>query len=157
MSELVPHEPWQRRSDESAAEYAWFQRYIELVPSDRSEQKAARRCGVPVKLVRAAATKHDWKQRAAEYDEFVAQARSVLIADESEALEAQFRVGLLMLDIGMRAIAEKNPSLIKMTQAQQLIERGAENVRRGAGVADLKVDHQTTARVEGMLKDLLGE
>lgn len=152
---LVPTAAWQQRSGETAAQYAWFQRYVEL-GDERSPELAAKRCGVSVSVIRDAAMQHDWADRASKYDAAQRDAAALLVGDESEALAAQYAAGMIMLRLGINALALKNPALIKTQQATTLVEKGAEAVRRGAGVADLKVDHQTTKRVESLIDDLLG-
>lgn len=156
MSALEPIRPWDRQSGESNHEYAWFTKYCELGES-RSEQLVAKRCGVPVSMVRTTATKHSWALRAAPYDAAVSELAAILEMDEGEALHAQYTAGMLMLRMGLTALKYKNPALLKMKDIRELMQFGSEMARRGAGVADMKIDHTTTRRVDEMWADLLGE
>lgn len=111
---------------------------------------------MPVKGVRAAAREHDWDARAAAYDATVIEIQKAVSPSEDEALAIQYGAGMMMLKLGLKAIEIKNPSLIKVKDAQALLREGSEMVRRGAGVADLKVQHEVVDRVFEDIELLLG-
>jgi hypothetical protein len=138
-------------------EYAWFSRYAELGPEVREHLKVARLCGVPVKLIRQAAQQHDWASRAAAYDRVVVEVSSHIDVDETEALAMQYAVGIAMMRLGVKAVQLKNPALIRMKDIRELMQQGAEMARRGAGIADLKIEASTQHRIESQFLDLLGE
>lgn len=156
MSEIVPHILWEQRVEESDAEYAWFKIFLELGES-RTIPRAAKRLGLSTQLCNQTALNHDWRNRTRSYDIAVKDFASTLIADESEALAAQYAAGMMMLHMGVTALKHKNPSLLKMKDIREMLQFGSEMARRGAGVADLKVDHTTTKRVDDMFAALLGE
>lgn len=156
MTDVVPTAPWEQRSDEPNAQYAWFVAFMEL-GEQRSPERAARRCGVALVEVRKAFTRFDWQVRATSYDTAVHRFAAELVTDERDALAAQYAAGMMMLKMGVTALKYKNASLLKMKDIRELLSFGSEMARRGAGVADMKVDHQTTSRVEAMLADILGE
>lgn len=155
MSELEPRAPWDRADGESEAQHAWLHAYLQL-GSDRTPSKAARRCGVPVKLVKEAASTWGWARRAADYDAAVIDVSRAIVMDEKEALATQYAVGHIMLSLGARALELKNPALMNMATIQALLREGSELVRRGAGVADMKITHETVQNIEGAFNRLLG-
>lgn len=155
--ELEPKPPWEQRQHERDMEYAWFVRYAELGPAARDELKVARLCGVPVGVVRDAAKKHAWADRAAAYDATVVEVTKAIDVDESEALAMQYAVGIAMMRLGVKAVQLKNPALIRMKDIRELMQQGAEMARRGAGIADLKIEASTQHRIESQFLDLLGE
>lgn len=154
--QLEPKAPWEQREHERDMEYAWFVRYAEL-GDVRDEGKVARFCGVPVSLVRRAATQHQWAERAAAYDATVIEVSKAIDVDETEALAMQYAVGIAMMRLGVKAVQLKNPALIRMKDIRELMQQGAEMARRGAGVADLKIEKSVQSRVESQFLDLLGE
>lgn len=147
--------PWEQRTRETKFEYAWFVRYAELGP-ERTLERAARQCGVPIKGVREAARANDWEARAKAFDAAVIEIQKAVIPDESEALAIQYQAGTEMLKLGLRAIQVKNPALIRVKDIAMLLKEGAEMVRRGAGVADLKIKHDVVQRVAEDLELILG-
>ena len=155
MSEVEVRAAWDRAHGESEAEHAWLMQFCEL-GAQRTPTKVARRCGVPVKLVKDAASKWGWSRRALAYDAAVHAAGQAALGDGSEALALQYEVGRRMLAIGATAVQLKNPALMNMNQIQKLLTEGAEMVRRGSGVADIKVDINTQKSVEDLVQDLLG-
>lgn len=147
---------WERHQHEGAHEYAWFVRYAEL-GEGRSLEKTAKLQGVPVALVRKAAQTHAWTDRAAQFDATVVSIQQAVAPDETEALATQYAAGLVMLKLGFSAIQLKNPALLKVKDIRELLQFGSEMVRRGAGVADLKVEHDVVQRVQSDLELLLGD
>jgi hypothetical protein len=156
MDPLEPRPPWEQRSSERDMEYAWFSRYAELGES-RELLKVAKLCGIPVKLIREAAARHDWTTRAAAYDKIVVEVSQAIDVDESEALAMQYAVGIAMMRLGVKAVQLKNPALIRMKDIRELMQQGAEMARRGAGIADLKIEASTQHRIESQFLDLLGD
>lgn len=156
MTEIEPRAAWDRAHGESEAEHAWLLRFCEL-GSQRTPTKVARRCGVPVKLVKDAASKWGWTRRAAEYDQAVRDVGRIAMKDEQEALQIQYEVGKELLRIGASAASLKNPALMNMNMVLKMLTEGAELVRRGAGVADIKVDMNTQRSVEELFQNLLGK
>jgi hypothetical protein len=166
MTDIVPHDDhaidsltarpvWEQRTGETNYEYAWFVRYAELGET-REIARAARLVGIPVKLLRAAAAKHAWDDRCRAYDATVVAITSAIQPREDEALATQYAAGQIMLRLGLEAIKLKNPALLKVRDIQALLQAGSEMVRRGAGVADLKVQHDVVQRVTEDLELLLG-
>lgn len=152
---LVPKPPWEQLREEANHEYAWFCRYAELGET-RTLEQTARFMGVPLKLVRKAATLHGWDARCAAYDATVIEITKAINPTEDEALATQYAAGMLMLRLGFEAIKLKNPTLLKVKDIQAMLQAGSEMVRRGAGVADLKVQHDVVERVAEDLELLLG-
>lgn len=146
---------WEQRGRESQYEYAWFVRYAEL-GTERTLEKAARLLGMPIKGVREAARAHDWDVRAYAYDQTVVEITKAVTPSEDEALSIQYGAGMMMLKLGLSAIQIKNPALLKMKDIQALLQMGSEMVRRGAGVADLKVQHDVVQRVAEDIELLFG-
>lgn len=147
---------WEQRSYESDHQYAWFVKYAEL-GEGRTLEKTAKLQGVPVKLVRQAALSHVWAERAAAFDKTVVAIQKAVSPDETEALALQYGAGMMMLRLGLSAIQIKNPALLKVKDIKALLEAGSEMVRRGAGIADLKVEHDVVQRVQADLELLLGD
>lgn len=166
MTDIVPHDDqvidglvarpvWEQRTGESNHEYAWFVKYAELGDT-REVTRAARLCGVPVKMLRVAAAKNAWDDRCRAYDSAVVAITSAIQPREDEALATQYAAGMVMLRMGFEAIKLKNPALLKVKDIRELLQFGSEMVRRGAGVADLKVQHDVVERVAQDLELLLG-
>lgn len=153
---IQPREPWAQRTGEAPHQHAWLLRYCELGES-RTIDKVARLCGVPIKLVRAAALEHAWITRAASFDAACMEVARAAATDEKMALSMQYEVGIAMMRLGVKAVQLKNPALIRMKDIRELMQQGAEMARRGAGVADLNIEVDVQKRVEADFLDLLGD
>lgn len=159
MTDVEPlevHAPWEKRQFEPVHQYAWFVRYAEL-GAERTLEQTSKLQGVPVALVRQAAASHGWERRAAAYDVAVADAVKAVVIDEDEALAMQYAVGKAMLRLGIEAIKVKNPAMMKIREALTILTSGTEMMRRGAGVADLKIEKDVQHRIQSEVLDLLGE
>lgn len=62
-------EPWGRRDDETDRQWEQFQKYLSLPLSKRSFAEVARQFGIRVSAIKEVAYKHEWKLRAAYWDE----------------------------------------------------------------------------------------
>lgn len=154
VTQFEPRPPWEQQVSESDYEYAWFVKFAEL-GAERSIDKVSAVQGVPADLVRSAADKNAWDSRAKAYDDTVVSVLEHVNIDESEALAMQYAVGMAMMKLGVSAVALKNPALIKMKDIRELMQQGAEMARRGAGVADLTVQHDVVTRARDAVLDLL--
>lgn len=159
MKDLVPLEPqaaWQQRAGESNMHYAWFIQHAETL-GERSELQTARRLGITVSVVRSVAKLNQWDLRIDEFDRARAEVTTHLATDENEALQMQYAVGIAMMRLGVQAVQLKNPALLKMDTIIKLMQQGSEMARRGAGVADLKIEKSVQQRIQSDFEDLLGE
>lgn len=149
--------PWERLAHEEAHAYAWFVRYCEMY-EQRSVDKVARFCGVPVSLVRKAAAENAWEPRADAFDSTIARVVDSVQIDDSEALAMQFAVGKMMLRLGIDKIKLINPAMLKTKEVFALLQAGSEMMRRGAGIADLTIEQRSAQdRVERTFLELLGD
>lgn len=155
---IEPRVEWEQRATESPAQYAWLQQYLNLGPQ-RSAQRTATRCGVPLKIVKEAMAQHDWRMRADAYDNYITKLRTHALdnVDEQLALQAQYEAGRMMMEIGVHGLQSKNANMLKVKQLMDMVFHGAEAMRRGSGVADMKIDHTTTSRIDDLWQDVLGE
>lgn len=154
VQSLEPKPPWQQQALEPDFEYAWFVKYAEL-GEQRTLEKVSAFQGVPLDLVQRARDRHEWDARVAAYDATLVDVMQHVQVSEDEALAMQYAVGMAMMRLGVSAVALKNPALIKMKDVQLLMAQGAEMARRGAGVADLNVQHDVVTRVRDQVLDLL--
>lgn len=145
---------WEQRPRESKFQYAWFARYAELGP-ERTVEQAAKLCGVPVKQLRLAQRDHDWDVRAGEYDATVVEIQKAISPSETEALAIQYAAGTMMLKLAVKGIATLDPNMLRIKDIQGMLREGSDMVRRGAGIADLKVDHNIVERVQSDIELLL--
>ena len=145
---------WERRPRESRFQYAWFVRFAEL-GEQRTVEKAAKLCGVPVKQLREAARDHDWDMRAGEYDKVIIAMQEAVSPSEDEALAIQYAAGTMLLKLAVKGIETLDPSMLRIKDITVLLKEGSEMVRRGAGVADLKVQHDVVERVQSDIELLL--
>lgn len=89
--------PWHRREEETPKAYAYFREYMSVPPAERSIRRAAEAHGKSDRYWEELSAKFDWIERAAAYDEWLAEQ-----ADEEMA--AQVRMA-------RRELAMKAPSL----------------------------------------------
>lgn len=157
MDDLVPHEDnFLQITDETDQEYAWFKRYCEI-GADRTTAKVAAFMGVPASVTRSAASRHHWNSRVGAYDQARIDAAQTLVADQSQALEAQYAAGMIMMQLGIDAIKIKNPGRMSVKNIAMLLTEGGALVNKGAGLADVVVDVNTTKRVEDHILELFGD
>jgi len=133
-----------------------FKAYCELGPA-RTIEDVSSRFGCAVSRVKHASGKHDWAARASEYDVALRDVSAITIADGERALHMQYAIGEAMLGLGINALRMKNPSMIRMKEIHKLIETGGELMRKGAGLADMKVDIETVDRVKDAVADFIIE
>lgn len=153
--EFQPKPPWERLASEPEFEYAWFVRFAELGAEKRSLEKVSALQGVPLDLVERAAQVHQWSDRASAYDRTVVAVTEAVTIDESKALAMQHAIGIAMMELGISAFYLKNPALLKIKDIRELMQFGAEMARRGAGIADLNIQHDVVTRVRDQVLDLL--
>ncbi len=154
--DLQPRASFEQQDGELDREYAWFKHYADTF-GERDIARTARSIGVSVKLLRDAAARNQWDARCIEFDRIRAQVTGHIAPDDSEALQTQYMVGIAMMRLGVQAIQLKNPSLLKVKQILDLMTQGAEMARRGAGVADIKIEKTVQRRIESEFLDLLGD
>lgn len=155
LEPLTPQPAWTQRTGERDREYGWFIQYAETI-GERDFERVAARIGVAASLLRGAAEKYEWQARVREFDQARAQVMQHVIPDDSEALAMQYAVGIAMIRLGVQAVQLKNPALLNMDQVIKLVTQGSEMARRGAGVADLKIEQTVQQRIEREFLDLLG-
>jgi hypothetical protein len=153
--ELEPTPAWTQRTGERDREYQWFIQYAETI-GERDLERVAARIGVAASLLRAAAEKNQWDARCVEFDKARMSIARQVVPDDSEALSMQYAVGIAMIRLGVQAVQLKNPALLNMDQVIKLVTQGSEMARRGAGVADLKIEQTVQQRIEREFLDLLG-
>jgi len=148
-------EPWKQQQGEKDHDHAWFTMFCDMGEM-RSIEAVARRCGASEARVLAAAERGDWSRRAAAFDSAIVSVTQNLMLSDDEALGAQYLAGRAMVQLAIKGLQTKNPSLLKMSQLQSMLKDGAEMMRRGAGVADVRVEHSTQERVTSHLDGILG-
>lgn len=156
--QVIPleHSPaWLQRSGERDSEYAWFKQYAETL-GERDVAMTAARIGVAPRLLLGAAAKHQWVERCAEFDAARVSVASQIAPDDTEALAMQYAVGIAMMRLAADGLKSKNVALLKIDQIIKLMVQGSEMARRGAGVADLKIEKTVQQRIESEFRDLLG-
>lgn len=142
--------------------YEAFVEWCRVPHSSRNLGNFLRRTAYPAKLIRKLMLKWHWEVRANAFDNDSLQLRpDPASMDEEAALAGQLAAAQALLDIGLRAIEVKNPSLISTEKAMKLVSSGVEIQRRALGQADLNVQFTVDdmTRVNRMLEDLdeLGE
>jgi len=148
-------EPWKQQQGEKDHEHAWLTMFCDM-GNMRSVEAVANRCGVSYARVLAAAERHGWSPRAAAFDDAVARVTQNIMLSDDEALGAQYLAGRAMVHLAIKGLQTKNPSLLKMAQLQSMLKDGSEMMRRGAGIADIRVEHETQERVTKHLDGILG-
>jgi hypothetical protein len=154
--DLTPQPAWVQRTDEPENHYAWFRNYAETL-GERSVERTAAHIGVSPRLLAEAAEKFQWDARCVQFDQARAQVAENIAPSEDEALHMQYAVGIAMIRLGVQAVQLKNPALLKMDTIVKLVTQGSEMARRGAGVADLNIEHSVQKRIEGEFLDLLSD
>lgn len=131
---------YHRLSDEDHTVYEMFVEWCRIPPSSRNLANFTRRTGYPVKIARKMKEVWHWEVRANAFDHDSLQLRPdpTLMNDEA-ALAGQLAAATVLLDLGLNAIALKNPALISADKAMKLVEKGVEIQRRAMGQADLNV------------------
>lgn len=158
MSERLPteYELYQRREDESPEEYELFTEWARIPPSSRSVPNMARRTAVPLKKLKQLLERHEWETRAVAFDNAALALRpDPRTMDEEAAITAQVAASQILLDLGLRAIELKNPALISVDKASNLIKSAIELQRKALGQADLTV--HVTGEDMSRVNELIGE
>lgn len=168
MSEDIPNELihtvenpiYHRLNDEPHSDYELFTEYAKIPLSSRSMANFTRRTSIPLKLARKIRDKWHWEIRANAFDHDSLQLRPDPRAmDEEAALSGQLAAATVLLELGLSALALKNPALIPVDKAMKLAEKGIEVQRRAMGQADLTIgfDVEDMTRVNKMIGDVIGE
>lgn len=151
---------YHRRPDESAAHYEMFVEWCRIPPSSRNLGNYCRRTGYPPKLVRKVFSNWSWEDRSRAFDnDSIALRPDPASMDDEAAIAGQMAAASSLLELGLRAIELKNPSLISADKALKLVEKGVEIQRRALGQADLNVQFTVDdmSRVNRMLEELDGD
>ncbi len=148
---------YHRLNGEPLDAYEAFAEYCKVPYSSRSLGNFLRRTAYPQKLIRKLMVEWRWEDRAIAFDnDCLALRPNPANMDEEAALAGQMAAASMLLDIGLRAIEMKNPSLISADKALKLVEKGVEIQRRALGQADMNVQFTVDdmTRVNKLLADL---
>lgn len=151
---------YQRRPDESASHYEAFVEWCRIPPSSRNLGNFCRRTNFPAKMVKKLYVQWQWEDRARAFDaDSIALRPDPASMDDEAALAGQMAAATTLLELGLRAIELKNPSLIPVDKAIKLVEKGVEVQRRALGQADLNVQFSVDdmSRVNRLIEELDGD
>jgi hypothetical protein len=161
MSEEIIHTKqtpsYSRRPDEPASDYEAFVEWCRIPPSSRSTGNFCRRTGFPQKAVKRMREKWQWDARAAAFDaDSVALRPDPASMEEEAALAGQIAAATTLIELGLRSIELKNPSLISADKALKLVEKGVEIQRKALGQADVNIEFSSgdLSRVNKLIEDL---
>lgn len=160
MSDIVPaaKQSWDQLPDETDVQYVAFTQYCKM-GQWRDLKKLGTRIDIPPAKLAKISDEHDWPARAREYDR-ACQGATPDDRDMSpmETLAFQFAAGHAMMELGISAIALKNPSQIKTSDALKLVKEGADLKRSAIGVNDggvqINVSIESVDRMNEMIEYL---
>lgn len=146
-STLNPQPLWSRQPNEPAADYQLFAAWLQL-PAPCQFRKAAATLDCSLHRLRQLSSRHNWKTRAAAFDEQRANAASraldELLSKETSDYKERARLfreqeWLLheqMCVVALDAVREfkKHPERVKMSQLVKLIDLASVLGRRAAGM-----------------------
>jgi hypothetical protein len=148
---------YHRRPDEPSAIYEMFVEWCKIPPSSRGLGNYCRRTGHDARTVRRMMSKWEWEDRAHFFDNDSVELRpDPSLMEDEVAIAGQKAAAMMLLDIGLKALELKNPSLISVDKAMKLVEKGTEIQRRAYGQADINIEFNADdlSRVNKMLEDL---
>lgn len=161
MSEEIIHSSeypsYHRRPDEPGSAYEAFVEWCRIPPSSRNLGNYCRRTGFQLRIVKKLFNEWQWEARARAFDnDSIALRPDPTTMDDEAALAGQLAAAQTLLDLGLKAIELKNPSLLPADKAIKLVEKGVEIQRRALGQADLNVQFtvEDMSRVNRMLEEL---
>lgn len=155
-TEMTPS--YHRRPGESVAEYEMFVEWCNIPPSSRRINNYCRRTGFNQHIVYKAHSKWLWDDRARAFDNDSLMLRpNPSNMDDEAALAAQMAAANTLLELGLKSLELKNPSLISSDKALKLVEKGVEIQRRALGQADLNVQFTADdmSRVNKLVEELI--
>lgn len=150
---------YHRLNDEPHSDYELFTEFCKIPVSSRNLANFTRRTSIPDKLARKMRDKWYWEIRAEAFDHDSLMLRpDPRSMDEEAAIAGQLAAATILIDMGLNALALKNPSLIPVDKAMKLAEKGIEIQRRAMGQADLTIgfDVEDMTRVNKLIGDVLG-
>lgn len=122
----APRDPWDRRPGESPRGYVYFRRYRDLGPLRQIDGLVDRQAGVKRTTLTEWARRHDWKDRAAAWDDHTHRLSD---AARLEALrqmhDTHQKAGRAVLAKALAALASVDPADIPPYAAARLLELGA--------------------------------
>lgn len=148
---------YHRLNGEPLDAYEAFVEWCKIPFSSRNLGNFLRRTAYPQKRIRQLMKEWHWEMRANAFDNDSLQLRpDPASMDEEAAIAGQMAAASTLLDLGLRAIEMKNPSLISADKALKLVEKGVEIQRRALGQADLNIQFESAdlSRVNKILGDL---
>lgn len=155
LENALINDPWKRRDDESAADYATFTEYCKLGSSRRSYRLLAAHLGISISRIQAAARRNSWSERADQWDR-ASNALTPIALSLEDTLAFQAMIGKAMLDMGIAALQLKNPGSMKTSDVVRLLKEGSDMQRRAMGLNDtVNVNIETNAVQK--INSLLGE
>lgn len=164
MSEDLVHTDespiYHRLSDEDATQYEAFSEWARTPPSARNMANFCRRTGFPPRVSKKLREQFQWDVRANAFDIDSMQLRpNPEHMEEEAALAGQLAAAQSLIDLGLNALATKNPSLIPIDKALKLASSGVEMQRKALGQADLNVQFnvEDLSRVNKMFGEIIGE
>jgi hypothetical protein len=147
---------WEKGEKESRRNYELFKAYCKLGP-DRTIAKLSNQIGIKATTIAGISQQNSWQKRSVAYDEMVLKLRPSLDKVTVEnSREAQLVAGRILLDLGLKSIELKNPSLISIDQATKILTAGAELERKALGEADVRVEisGNDMSRVQNLIEEL---
>ena len=147
---------WEKRQNETRRDYELFKSYCKL-GHDRTFARLASQVGLSVDTIKNTSQANGWQSRVSAYDDMVLKLRpSVQEITVENSREAQLVAGRILLDIGLKAVESKNPTLISIDQATKILQAGAEMERKALGEADLKVEISSNdmTRVQNLIEEM---
>jgi hypothetical protein len=142
----VAEEPWTKREDETSRAYDVFCVYLELGPRERSLQKVCEELGKKSGYVRHLerwSSEHDWVDRAAAWDEHMAEKRR-------QEYEKEMTSGLAHAGARVRKLKDLHDRL----EDELEDNLWTEDVKIGPQGAQVRIKQYNTALVRDYLRSL---
>lgn len=143
---------WLRRPEESAVAYAAFREYYQLSGHVRSCDKVAKKLGKSNTIIERWCARHQWVERAADYDNSLAEEAYKTTLEEIKKMEKEHAaIGVSLRNKGVKAMLLIKVEDMNERNAIEYILRGAEMERRAR-----YSDAETQRRKADKLKEIDG-
>lgn len=142
-------EKWDPQPHEVAAAHAAFTRFRLAPPASRAVETIARDLKIPIDRVRRWASRYRWRERAGEWDAFVAKtAREKEIEAIQRTRERQLNLARVLQDVGERVLSDVSrqkkidPKTVPIRDAVKMVVDGVKLERLVVGESTANVSQK---------------
>lgn len=156
MSRTEERDPWERQKGEGAKAFQAFVVFRDIDPEERSVRAVAKKLGKGKWLLQRWCARWHWRERAAEYDNYLDKLKRRKLEKEVESMrERQLGQARALQARGLEILKAKMPEGGSYSDAVRLVIEGAKLERLNLGVETeiVRQEREVAPIVEVVLRE----